>query len=133
MPDTRCLFAIAVAFAVSPGVSQPQALEIREREGRDGRVTCCPRGSDAARLTVGLIEQQLLTIPGVRSIHDLHIRSSTSGVDAVSAHIVVMNMAEAAQIIGDARRVINSEFDTLDITIQVEEHSRCSEEDLRDI
>lgn len=128
MPNTHCLFAVALAFAVSSDVSQPQALEIREREGREGRVTCCASGSDAARLTVGLIEQQLLTIPGVRSIHDLHIRSSTSGVDAVSAHVVVTNMAEAAQIIEDARRIINSEFGALDITIQVEEYSQFSED-----
>ena len=43
---------------------------------------------------MSLLEQELLAIPGVRATHDLHVWTITSGLDAMSAHLVVADMVE---------------------------------------
>jgi hypothetical protein len=78
------------------------------------------RSSDVASLIPRLVERRLLTIPGVRSVHDLHVGSITSGIDTMSAHVVVTDMAEAARIRKAVQRLMAVEFNTRHVTVQVE-------------
>lgn len=133
MPTIRYLFAVGLVLAGGPVASQPQTPDGKMGEYRGDRTARSLRGSEAARLIVRMVEQQLLTIPGVRSIHDLHVRTSKSGVDAVSAHLVVTNMEEAPRIMKDARRLVVSEFDTRHVTIQVEREFLRNNENMRNI
>jgi cobalt-zinc-cadmium efflux system protein len=45
--------------------------------------------STPAHISLGAVRQQLEAIPGVESVHDLHIWTVTSGVIAMSAHAIV--------------------------------------------
>ena len=77
------------------------------------------------------LKRQLLAIPGVRSVHDLHVRSISSGIDAMSAHVVVTDMAEAARILKAVQQVMAAEFDTRHVTVQVENEVLQEEEKVR--
>jgi cobalt-zinc-cadmium efflux system protein len=45
--------------------------------------------STPAHISLPAVRQQLEAIPGVESVHDLHVWTVTSGVIAMSAHCVV--------------------------------------------
>jgi divalent metal cation (Fe/Co/Zn/Cd) transporter len=89
------------------------------------------KGSEVASVITRIIERQLLTIPGVRSVHDLHVRSISSGIDAMSAHVVVTDMAEAARILKAVQRLMAAEFNTRHVTVQVENERLQGEETVR--
>ncbi|MFG7489859.1 hypothetical protein [Methylorubrum rhodesianum] len=89
------------------------------------------KGSQVASLITRIVERQLLAIPGVRSVHDLHVRSISSGIDAMSAHVVVTDMAEAARILKAVQQVMAAEFDTRHVTVQVENEVLQEEEKVR--
>ena len=48
---------------------------------------------------MSLLEVKLMGIPGVEAVHDLHVWTITSGLDAMSCHLVVTDMAEARSIL----------------------------------
>ena len=52
---------------------------------------------------IALLEQKLLGIPGVTAVHDLHVWTITSGIDAMSCHLVVKDMAHARAALISAR------------------------------
>lgn len=79
-----------------------------------------------------LLERRLRGIPGVVAVHDLHVWTITSGLDAMSAHLVVGDMADAKRVLGGARRLLAQEFKVDHVTIQVEdEETRAGEKALQ--
>lgn len=80
---------------------------------------------------VALLERQLLALPGVEAVHDLHVWTVTSGIDAMSGHIIVSDMAEAKATLERARDVMRAEFGLTHTTIQIEDHAlRAAEGDM---
>ena len=81
---------------------------------------------------VGLLERKLLGISGVKAVHELHVWTITSGLDAMSCHIVVADMTEARSISSVARRLLADEFSIEHTTIQIEdEEFRAGETQLK--
>uniref|UniRef100_UPI0021C68063 cation diffusion facilitator family transporter n=1 Tax=Microvirga sp. Mcv34 TaxID=2926016 RepID=UPI0021C68063 len=81
---------------------------------------------------VSLLESKLRAIPGVNAAHELHVWTITSGIDAMSGHLVLADMADGARILRMARQVMTEEFGINHITIQIEnEELRAEEKDLR--
>lgn len=75
-----------------------------------------------------LVERRLCGIPGVVAVHDLHVWTITSGLDAMSAHLVVGDTADTKRVLGEARRLLAEEFKVDHVTIQVEdEEARAGE------
>lgn len=72
---------------------------------------------------VGLLERKLLGIPGVAAVHDLHVWTITSGVDAMSCHLVVADMAQARPILVSANKAMAEGFGLTHTTIQVEDQT----------
>lgn len=70
---------------------------------------------------VELLERKLMAIEGVTAVHDLHVWTITSGLDSMSAHVVVRDMNDARCILRDAREVLAKEFKIDHVTIQVED------------
>jgi len=70
---------------------------------------------------ITLLEQKLLTIPGVTAVHDLHVWTITSGVDAMSCHIIVADMAKARTTLASAHQAMRSGFGLVHTTIQIED------------
>jgi cobalt-zinc-cadmium efflux system protein len=59
-----------------------------------------------AHLSVEQIGQMLAAVPGIRSVHDLHIWTLSSNRIALSAHLVVDEFSQWPQILAAARNVL---------------------------
>jgi cobalt-zinc-cadmium efflux system protein len=71
-------------------------------------------------LDVVLIDEDLRAIPGVASVHDLHVWSIASGTTAMSCHIVVGPEADGGGALAEASRVMREKYGIEHTTIQVE-------------
>jgi cobalt-zinc-cadmium efflux system protein len=75
--------------------------------------------STPAHLSTGAIRSQLSAIPGIESVHDLHVWTVTSGVIAMSAHAIVREPDRHQHVlehIHDAMRLFGIDH----VTIQLE-------------
>ncbi len=70
---------------------------------------------------VRLLEQRLLAIPGVTAAHDIHVWTLTSGLDAMSGHLVVADIADGRAILEAAQRLLAKEFKIGHVTVQIED------------
>ena len=62
-------------------------------------------------------------VPGVKTVHDLHVWTLTSGVHALSAHAILQEGATHGQVLGDLRSRVTAGFPITHVTVQLEE--RC--------
>ena len=60
------------------------------------------------------------TAHGVRAVHDLHVCTLTSGRDALSAHVLVEDLADGQHVLGDLRALLQERFAIEHVTIQLE-------------
>lgn len=67
-----------------------------------------------------IIQQALLQIKGVTGVFDLHIWSITSGLHALSAHIVIMDTSNSYKILHDINSLLEKRFNITHSTIQIE-------------
>ena len=72
---------------------------------------------------------QLCRVEGVKSIHDLHVWTLTSGFYAMSCHAVLTGKSEQHQVLKELGAVANDEFAVKHSTIQLEEKSLEGQED----
>jgi cobalt-zinc-cadmium efflux system protein len=77
-------------------------------------------------LDMPLVEKAVLDVPGVVSIHDLHVWCITSGFIAMSAHVLV-NGRLPNDVLHDLRDVLEDRFGIEHITLQVEEVERAGD------
>lgn len=81
---------------------------------------------------MSLLETGLREIPGVTAVHELHVWTITSGIDAMSGHVVVRDMAESKTVLRAARQLMKERFNIDHVTIQVEDEAlRAEEAELR--
>lgn len=71
-------------------------------------------------VNVALLEEKLRSIPGVSEVHDLHVWTLTSGLDAMSGHVVKEYGAAADDILSSASVILAQEFGIRHSTIQIE-------------
>jgi len=94
-------------------------------------VEAAPKQVDADR-----VRQHLLAVPGVLDVHDLHLWTITSGVPALSAHVVVDERTAAdgcgGLVLDRLAECLAGEFDVPHSTFQLEpaahrghEHPTC--------
>jgi cobalt-zinc-cadmium efflux system protein len=74
------------------------------------------------------MEEALRGIPGVLGAYDLHVWTITSGLDGMSGHVVVRDMAETLPVLRAARRLLKERFAIDHVTVQVEDERFRSEE-----
>ncbi|HEY0019147.1 MAG TPA: cation diffusion facilitator family transporter [Longimicrobium sp.] len=74
----------------------------------------------------------MLDVEGVEEVHDLHVWTITSGLDAMSGHVVVGERAlrrESGEILSDLHCMLHDRFGLHHLTIQIEprnfEEQRC--------
>ncbi|HET6591214.1 MAG TPA: cation diffusion facilitator family transporter [Candidatus Nitrosocosmicus sp.] len=73
-----------------------------------------------SNISYEVIQQALLKVKGVTGVFDLHIWSITSGLHALSAHIVVMDNTNAYRILDDVNALLEKDFGIIHSTIQIE-------------
>ena len=66
------------------------------------------------------IQQALLQIKGVTGVFDLHIWSITSGLHALSAHIVIIDTSNSYRILDEINSLLEKKFKINHSTIQIE-------------
>ena len=74
------------------------------------------------------IEQCLLTIDGVREVHDLHVWTLTSGRYLLSVHLVVSPGDATRPVIDAAQTQLRERFGIGHTTVQVDTGEECTEE-----
>lgn len=75
--------------------------------------------STPAHISPGAVRQQLEALPGVESVHDLHIWTVTSGFVAMSAHAVVPDPHKHQHVLEHAHEAMRL-FGISHVTIQLE-------------
>ncbi len=85
-----------------------------------------PHGVDLEQLS-----DDLEGLPEVLDVHDLHVWTLTSGMDAASAHLMTNNDADHHQVLDQARSVLVEEYGIAHATLQIEpeDHVGCHEVD----
>jgi cobalt-zinc-cadmium efflux system protein len=73
-----------------------------------------------AGVEVAAVERLLRELPGITSVHDLHVWTITSGFPAVSAHLIVDDTADPACCRSAAAELLHDAFGIEHSTMQVE-------------
>lgn len=73
-----------------------------------------------AHINIAAIEEAILKHRNVRNIHDLHVWTITSGMEALSVHIVHEQEAEATSLLREIRKNLHDDFGIDHLTIQME-------------
>ncbi|WP_244324499.1 cation diffusion facilitator family transporter [Mycobacterium timonense] len=64
--------------------------------------------------------RDLTAIPGVREVHDLHIWTVTSGMEAATAHVVISDGANWHAVLDSSRQLLAERYGVTHSTIEVE-------------
>jgi cobalt-zinc-cadmium efflux system protein len=84
-----------------------------------------------AHINVAAVEQAMVKVDGVEAVHDLHVWTITSGMEALSAHVVLTVGCEsetASRILETLTALLKEQFGIDHTTIQVEHSSRLEKE-----
>lgn len=84
-----------------------------------------------AHINLAEVQKVLLGVAGVASVHDLHVWTITSGIDAMSGHVVLTDDADpetVALVAERAAAALKEKFGIGHSTIQVERTTRTSAE-----
>ena len=73
-----------------------------------------------ADVNLEALRQGLLRLPGVAAVHDLHTWVLTSGVNALSAHVVLADEARHEDVLARSHDYVTSQHPIQHATIQVE-------------
>jgi cobalt-zinc-cadmium efflux system protein len=109
--DTFAAFLI-VAFIV------PRSISLL-REAIDVLLEATPRDVD-----VDTLREHVLGCSGVLDIHDLHVWTITSGVNVISAHVVMRHGADPTVVLDDLEACLRGDFDIEHSTFQLETEDR---------
>jgi cobalt-zinc-cadmium efflux system protein len=66
------------------------------------------------------VKKAIIQVKGVTGVFELHIWTITSGIDALSAHVVVIDPAKSQAILREINSIIENKFGISHITIQIE-------------
>jgi cobalt-zinc-cadmium efflux system protein len=89
------------------------------RDAVDVLLEATPKGLDMA-----LVRSHILEAPGVIDCHDLHVWTITSGMNVVSAHVIVAPDAEPAGVLDHLCECLAGFFDIEHSTFQIETADR---------
>ena len=85
------------------------------KEVTDVLLESAPKGVELDR-----VEEAISGIGGVVAVHDLHVWSITSGMIALSGHVVIAEGATADAMLNTIKRLLHDRFDIVHTTLQIE-------------
>ena len=71
-------------------------------------------------ISLDAVEETILETEGVGGVHDLHVWTISSGIDALSAHISHDDSVSHSELLGVVRRKLHDRFGIDHLTIQME-------------
>ncbi len=110
--------ADAVASAAIGLLILPRAWGLL-REAVDILLEATPKGVD-----LDTVRSHIGAAPGVADVHDLHAWTITSGMNVVSAHVVLDDGADAPSVLDELCRCLSGDFDIEHSTFQIEASDR---------
>ncbi len=110
--------ADAIASAAIGFLIIPRTWQLL-REAIDVLLEATPKGVDLDE-----VRQHILELHGVADVHDLHAWTITSGMNVVSAHVVLGEGAEPAVVLDGLCRCLADDFDIEHSTFQLETADR---------
>lgn len=110
--------ADAIASAVIAVLILPRTWKLL-REATVVLLEATPRGVD-----MGEVRRHILETPGVADVHDLHAWTITSGMNVVSAHVVLEPSADPAVVLESLSDCLANDFDIEHSTFQLETSDR---------
>lgn len=110
--------ADAIASALIGFLIVPRTWHLL-RDAVDVLLEATPKGID-----LDLVRRHILEAPGVADVHDLHAWTITSGVNVVSAHVVLGEGAEPPAVLDHLCRCLSGDFDIEHSTFQLESADR---------
>lgn len=84
--------------------------------------------SSPSHLPYAEIKNSILQVKGITGIFDLHIWSITSGIYALSAHVVVFDLNKSHEILLEVNSVLEKKFNITHTTIQIEKYHTINED-----
>ncbi|HEX5718608.1 MAG TPA: cation diffusion facilitator family transporter, partial [Thermoanaerobaculia bacterium] len=73
-----------------------------------------------AHIDLDEVRNALAGLPGVRGVHDLHVWTITSGMEALSAHLVVVDEASTTLLLQQVQASLHDRFGIHHTTVQIE-------------
>jgi cobalt-zinc-cadmium efflux system protein len=110
--------ADAVASVVIGLLILPRTFALL-REATDVLLEASPKGVD-----MDLVRRHVLDAPGVVDCHDLHAWTITSGMNVVSAHVILADDADPARTLDALCACLSGDFDIEHSTFQLETTDR---------
>jgi cobalt-zinc-cadmium efflux system protein len=81
-----------------------------------------------AHVDLAAIRRDLMALPGVVDVHDLHVWTLTSEMDVASAHVMVSPDADAHGVLDQARvALLDHEIAHATIQVEPDDHAGCTE------
>jgi cobalt-zinc-cadmium efflux system protein len=82
-----------------------------------------------ADIDLGAVRADLGSLAGVVDVHDLHVWTLTSGMDAASVHLVITESTDHHAVLDQARDLLVTRYEIGHATLQVEpsDHRGCDE------
>jgi cobalt-zinc-cadmium efflux system protein len=71
-------------------------------------------------LSLDAVQGAICSVPGVAEVHDLHVWTITSGMDSLSAHVVLLPGHEYQASLESVRQVLRQRFGIDHMTIQID-------------
>jgi cobalt-zinc-cadmium efflux system protein len=106
--------ADAVASLIVAILIVPRTVTLL-RDSVDVLLEATPKGTDMAD-----VERHIREAPGVIDVHDLHAWTITSGINVVSAHVVLGEDAKPGDILDHLALCLSADFDINHSTFQLE-------------
>ena len=110
--------ADAVASAVIGLLILPRTWGLL-REAVDILLEATPKGVD-----LDAVRSHIVAATGVVDVHDLHVWTITSGMNVISAHVVLDDGADAPSVLDELCRCLSGDFDIEHSTFQLEASDR---------
>lgn len=110
--------ADAVASAAIAVLILPRTWRLL-KDAIDILLEATPKGVDLAE-----VRSHILGADGVADVHDLHAWTITSGVNVVSAHVVLADGADPPTVLDELCRCLSGDFDIEHSTFQLETADR---------
>ena len=89
------------------------------RDAIDVLLEATPKNVD-----IDQVRKHILEAPGVREVHDLHAWTITSGMNVISAHVVIDRHAKGPAVLDHLCNCLSSQFDIEHSTFQLESEDR---------
>src|SRR2546426_590022 len=114
----------AVLIVISLGIALEAYRRLRTPTAVHGALLVIVAAVAPAHIPLSDVHDRIASVPGVASVHDLHVWTVTSGVIAMSGHLVVQNPADNQRVLEVVQQRLGG-MGIRHVTVQMERDPTC--------